>query len=194
MANNNYLMVGELKIVDGVKYFKCDNYDDGWTFGYIYKNEEAYIKDWDAICYIPEACFDEVEPDEDDFAVVSGGYSHNDLLSMCCGNREWCDYLFSQLKWACPETYLNEWDDEEIADFYRFIKPGAKVWWNDPAGKTSGEYTVFVVPFEFDENGELIEPEAFGSDVIIIIGDEVSEAEVTPFELAPIYSDFNNPT
>ena len=187
MANNNYLMVGELKIVDGVKYFKSDNYDDGWTFGYIYKNEEAYIKDWDAICYIPEACFDEVGPDEDDFAVVSGGYSHNDLLSMCCGNREWCDYLFSQLKWACPETYLNEWDDEEIADFYRFIKPGAKVWWNDPAGETSGEYTVFEVPFEFDEDGELIEPETFGSDAIIHIGDGFSEVEVSPFELTPIY-------
>ena len=107
---------------------------------------------------------------------------------MCCGNRELCDYFFfSKLMWAYPDTYMDEWDDEDIAYFYRFIKPGAKVWWNDPAGATSGEYTVFDVPFEFDEHGEPIEPETFTSDAIILIGNGVFEVEVTPFELTPIY-------
>lgn len=82
---------------------------------------------------------------------------------------------------------MNEIDDENISYFYRFIKPGAKVWWNDPAGEKSGEYTVYVCPFEFDENDELKNPETFCSDAIIRIGNEYSEAEVSPFELTPIY-------
>lgn len=181
-----YLKVGEIKIVDGKIFIKSDYIDDGLAFGYIFKDKEAYEKDWDAICYVPEYAFDDAEVDDDGFAIVSG-YTHNQLLDMCYGNREWCDYLFSMFMWAEPDTYMDEWEDEDIAYFYRFIKPNAKVWWNDPAGETSGEYTVFEVPFEFDEDGELIEPETFGSDAIIHIGDGFSEVEVSPFELTPIY-------
>lgn len=151
----DYLKIGEIKIVDDEIFIKPDYIDDGLAFGCIFKNEEAYEKDWDAICYVPEYAFKDVEVDADGFASVSG-VTHNQLLDMCCGNREWCDYLFSKLMWAYPDTYMDEWEDNDIAYFYRFIKPGSKVWWNDPAGETSGEYSIYKVPFEFDENGELI--------------------------------------
>lgn len=186
MKNKEYLKVGELKVVGEEILIKPGYYDNGLDFGHIFKDEEAYKKDWDAICYVPEYAFTDANIDEG-FAVYPDGLTHNQLLDMCSGNREWCDYLFSKLIWAYPDTYMNEWDVEDIAYFYRFIKPGAKVWWNDPAGETSGEYTVFSAPFEFDEHGEPIEPETFTSDAIILIGNEVSEAEVNPFELTPIY-------
>lgn len=181
-----YLKVGEVKIIDGHTFVKPGYIDDGFAFGDIFKDEEVYNKDWGAVCYVPEQGFDNDEKDADDFYYVTG-YTHNELLDLCGGNRELCDYLFEKLMWACPETYLNELDDEDISYYYRFIKPGAKVWWNDPEGETSGEYTVFNTPFEFDDKGELISPESFDSNGIILIGNEVSEVEVTPFELTPIY-------
>lgn len=182
-----YLKIGELKIIDGEAFVKPDYYDDSLTAGNIFKDAEAYDKDWDAICYVPEYGVSRFEDDEDGYYSDFDGYTHNDLLRMRNGNRELCDNLFFKLLWAYPSTYLNEMDDEDIAYFYRFIKPGAKVWWNDPAGETSGEYTVWGCPFEFDDHGEPVEPESFSSDAIIIIGTDDSEAEVTPFELTPIY-------
>lgn len=184
-----YLKVGESKIVDGRALYKPDYYED-IAFGYIFKDQEAYEKDWDAICYIPEHAFTGETPDEDGFYEVCG-FSHNDLLDLCYGNRELCDSLFDQCIWAYPETRMQEWDDEDLAFFYRFVKPGAKVWWNDPAKETSGEYTVYGVPFEFDDHGEPIEPETFALDAVIIIGHENSEAEVTPTELTPVYPDLH---
>ncbi len=186
MDKHNYIKIGQSKTIDDQTLIKPDYYDDGLAFGNIFKDEEAYKNDWDAICYVPEHAFDDIEPDEDGFYEVTG-YSHNDLLNLFAGNRELCDWMFhDKLVWAFPETYFDELSDEDIAHFYRFITPGAKVWWNDPAGETTGEYTVFGVPFEFNEQGEPVEPETFASDAIILIGDEVSEAEVTPCELTPI--------
>lgn len=195
MPKNEYLKVGEIKRIDGDVFVKRECYDDGLTFGYIFKDEEAYEKDWDAICYIPEACFEDTEPDEDGFCCIDCGYSHNDLLSLCNYNRELCDVFFYGCKWACPETYWGEWDEvEDIAYYYRFLKPGAKVWWNDPAGETSGEYEVYKVPFKFDEQGELDEPDNFSLDAIILIGNQTSEAEVAVNELTPVYADLISKT
>ncbi len=190
MPHKEYLKIGEIKNINGEMFVKRGLYDDGLTFGSIFKDEEVYEKDWDAVCYIPEACFADIELDKDGFYQIDGGYTHNDLLCLCNYNRELCDDFFNGCKWACPETYWLEWDEaEDIAYYYRFIKPGAKVWWNDPAGETSGIYEVFGVPFEFDERGHLIDPENFALDTIILIGTEYSEAEVAPNELTPIYPD-----
>jgi hypothetical protein len=178
---------GELKIVDGAYRFAPGYFDNGLAFGNIYKDVDAYEKDWDAVCYIPEHDFDDVKPDEDGFFAIEG-YTHNDLLDLCFGNREWCDYLFHRLEWACPETYINEFEDEDIGYFYRFLKKGAKVWWNDPEELTSGEYTVFEVPFEFNEHGEPIDPDDFSLDTVVLIGNDHSEAEVPVCELIPIYT------
>lgn len=49
-----YLKIGELKIIDGEAFVKPDYYDDSLTAGNIFKDAEAYDKDWDAICYVPE--------------------------------------------------------------------------------------------------------------------------------------------
>lgn len=190
MSEKEYLKIGEIKRIDGEVLVKRGYYDDGVTFGYIFKDEEAYEKDWNAICYVPEACFADIEPDEDDFCSIGYGYTHNDLLELCNYNRELCDAFFDGCKWACPETYWNEWDEvEDIAYYYNFLQTGAKVWWNDPAGETSGEYEVLDVPFKFDEQGELVDPENFSLDTIILIGNGCSEAEVTPNELTPLYPD-----
>ena len=186
-AEKTYLKIGKSKVVDGQVLFKPDCYDNGLSFGNIFKDEEAYDNDWSATCFVPEYAFDGVDADDEGFYEVAG-YSHNDLLAICNGNREMCDWLFhDKLIWAYPETYMDELDDEDLAFFYRFIVPGAKVWWNDPAQETSGEYTVYGVPFEFDDHGEPVEPETFALDAVIIIGNENSEAEVTPIELTPIY-------
>lgn len=186
IAEQEYIKLGERRVVDGEIQYKPGYYDDGLAFGHIYKDEEAYEKDWDATCYIPEYAFENAL--EDGFYTDAYGYSHNELLSLCNGNRELCDYLFNKMSWAYPESYWNEYDDEDLAYFYRFIVEGAKVWWNDPAGETSGEYTILYVPFEFDENGQPVEQDTFASDAIILIGDGVSEAEVTPYELTPVYN------
>lgn len=188
MNKKEYFKVGEAKVENGQVCIQPDYYDDGITDGNIFKDAEAYEKDWNAVCYVPEYGFEDEGPDKDGFYHSFEGFTHNDLLELCHGNREWCDHLFhAQCLWAYPGTYIEDADDEDIAYFYRFIKPGAKVWWNDPAGETSGEYTVWAAPFEFDEKGELVEPETFGLDVVVMIGDDNSEAEVTPSELTPIY-------
>lgn len=180
-----YLKIGEKKLVGSGLMFKPDYYDDGLAYGRIFKDREAYEKDWDAICYVHETAFDGTVIDSDGFCEASG-ITHNEILGMCRGNREWCDYMFEKFIWACPETYLHELDDADIAYFYRFIKPGAKVWWNDPAGETSGVYAVLRTPFGFDEIGE---SDSFSLDAIVLIGNEHCEAEVSPDELTPIYPD-----
>lgn len=190
MSKNEYLKVGETKVVNGEVCIKPDYFDDGLTCGTIFKDEETYDNDWYAVCYVPEYGFEKENIDNEGFFQEFDGYTHNDLLELCMGNREWCDYLFhDQCKWAYPSTYIEDEDDDDTAYFYRFIKPGAKVWWNDPAGETSGEYTVWAAPFEFDERDELVESGTFGLDVVVMIGTDNSEAEVTPSELTPVYTD-----
>lgn len=189
-----YLKIGERKYAnENERLLKRGYYDNGLDYGYIFKDEEAYEKDWDEVCYVPEAEWDYSKPDEEGFYPEITGDTHNTLLALCFGNREWCDSLFDRCRWACAETYIQEESDNDTAYFYRFIKPGTKVWWNDPAGETSGVYEVFGVPFEFDDHGELIEPDSFSLDEsIILIGTEYSEVEVTPNELTPVYPDLIN--
>ena len=52
---------------------------------------------------------------------------------------------------------------------YSFIKKGASVRWNDPAGQTSGIYQVYGIR---SEEGDIT------ADDIILIGNGYSEAEV----------------
>ena len=67
----------------------------------------------------------------------------------------------------------------------RKFEKGQKVFWNDPAGETSGEYKVYDAFEEkyadlTDEDLEVLEE---FDDRIILIGDGVSEAEVYAAEL-----------
>lgn len=190
MSKKEYLKVGEITVVSGEVFIRPEYYTNGLSFGTIFKDEEAYDNDWDAICYVPEYGFETEDRDKEGFYHEFSGYTHNDLLELCMGNREWCDYLFhDQCFWMYPEAYIENMTDEDIAEFYRFVKLDAQVWWNDPAGETSGEYTVFGVPFKFDETGELTDDSLFDLDVIVLITDDCSEAEVALHELTPVYSD-----
>ena len=63
---------------------------------------------------------------------------------------------------------------------YTFIKKGASVKWNDPAGQTSGIYQVYEIRSE-EEN--------ITEDDIILIGNGCSEAEVYAHELDEIPED-----
>lgn len=185
---------GSITWVDGQPYFELAYTCEGTVF----KDAEAYEKDWDAPCYVPEnavsreTCVSldgkEYDGGGEDFS--SGWYSHNDLLKLCFGNREWCDYLFQECLWAFPETYIAETDDDDLAYFYQFAHNGAKVWWNDPAGETCGVYEIFDSPLTFDEHGELTsELDDLFLDTIIKISTGYSEAEVPLHELTPVYSD-----
>lgn len=183
--------IGEVHWHDGLPYFLFGHSDNG----FIFKDEEAYKNDSNAPCYVPEYAAEDNAVTIDGIEYECGGencdyYTHNDLLALCFGNREWCDALFSELDWCYPETHIEEENDEDTAYFYRFIKPGAKVWWNDPAGEASGEYEVHKVPFSFDENGNLTgDRNEFFLDAVIHLTSLYGEAEVCVHELTPIYPD-----
>lgn len=117
-----YIQIGEKRIIDGKEYYSPDYYDDGLTFGYIYKNEKAFYENPKEICYIPEAFFDErCDKELDDREWWhTGGYTRKDLEDMLYdedGNPIYLDgddeevdakAFFRTLLWACPETYINE--------------------------------------------------------------------------------------
>lgn len=69
----------------------------------------------------------------------------------------------------------------------RIFKEGQRVWWNDPAGETSGEYRVIDPKDEY--NSEAAEDDiADFDDRMILIGNGTSEAEVYAQELDIIQS------
>lgn len=187
--------IGEVHWHDNLPYFLFGSSDNG----FIFKDYEAYEKDWNAPCYVPEYAGEDASITKDGVEYECGGencdyYTHNDLLELCFGNREWCDALFNELDWCYPETIINEEDDEDTAYYYRFIKPGAKVWWHDPAGETSGEYEVYQVPFSFNEHGELTgNYDEFSLDAMVRLTSPYGEADVYVHELTPIYPDLIEP-
>jgi hypothetical protein len=64
----------------------------------------------------------------------------------------------------------------------RKFKNGQRVYWNDPAGETSGEYTILDAHEEKYQNYTDEDIEDY-DDRIILIGDGHSEAEVNAEEL-----------
>lgn len=186
-----YLKVGELKVVDGTTYVKPDFYDDGLVSGCIFKDEEAYEKDWGKPCYIAESEFMDCECDENGFYKLSDLYAttHIHLLDCCWQNRELCDYMFSKLLWANEDTYFNEMDDVDFAYFYRFIQVGGKVLWWDNEALRQVEAEIYKSPYEWDEHGEPIDPEGFSLDQVICIANDHMEGEVTALQLTPVYED-----
>lgn len=119
-----YVMIGEKAVLDGKTLFAPDYHSDGSNFGTIFKDEKAFREDRDAICYIPEHAFDDVEPitvNGKEFYDVDG-YTRADLEALITdeegallyedeeGAKLDIDHFFSILLWAYPETYLNEYD------------------------------------------------------------------------------------
>lgn len=111
-----YLTIGKKITIGGMEFFQQGFYDDGITFGSIYKNERAFCEQPDEICYVPESSFDfgnliiyNGEEYHD-----TGGYTRKDL-ELLLENEDDCDgeaidieYFFDKLCWASPEVYLNE--------------------------------------------------------------------------------------
>lgn len=184
--------IGEVHWHDHQPYFLFGHSENG----FIFKDCEAYKDNWDAPCYVPEYAGEDAAITINGIEYECGGedcnfYTHNDLLKLCCGNREWCDALFNSLDWCYPETKIEEEDDEDTAYYYRFIKHGAKVWWHDPTGEASGEYEVCRATFSFDEHGELTgDRDEFFLDAIVGIVSPNCEIEVHVNELTPVYPDF----
>lgn len=76
--------------------------------GNIYKNEDAFLKRPDEVCYIPEHAAEDHEgwqiPENEDC------FTHNSLLRLCKESEEICCNLFYSLEWTFPSTLLDEWD------------------------------------------------------------------------------------
>ncbi len=60
---------------------------------------------------------------------------------------------------------------------------GTKVYWYDPAGETSGIYEILIMP----DINELTKEELEYDDLILLIGDGFSKAEVFIRELGILY-------
>lgn len=137
MANEDYIKIGNHRIIDGKHCFKFD-----WSEnGYIFQDEEAYLLRPDDICYVPEYAIEDFEGGELggekwDMIVKVGEaegvqiFSHNDLLEECeefveqnfdsedadwiaeelgiTSISDWCDRVFYSVSWQFPSTYLEE--------------------------------------------------------------------------------------
>lgn len=96
-----------------------------------FKDEENFIKHPNEPCYAPEAVFDNEE------SVVTEEYeTYKTLLEKCFYNEKICQAMFYDIEWQHPDTWLNEWDEEDIAYFYDFVKVGNKVFWNEQPWRT----------------------------------------------------------
>lgn len=62
--------------------------------GFIMKDEEAYVKHPDKVCYVPE--------------LSDAAYTHNDLLRICDGQEALARACFDGCDWQHPETWYTE--------------------------------------------------------------------------------------
>lgn len=112
-------MIGKKIIVDGETLYHPEYVDDGWTFGTIFKDEDAFKNNTDDVCYIPEAVFiyEEPEPaevfDGEEYYRVNG-YTRKDLEELVEGEVDKygdpidVEAFFESLMWCHPETRLDE--------------------------------------------------------------------------------------
>jgi len=116
MSKKNYTLIGEKITVYGQTYYAPGYYDDGWAFGRIYKDEQAFYENPDEICYIHEYAFEEA-----DFIVANGkkfycvgGFTRKDLEFLVKdtidedGRMLHVEDFFCGLNWQSPETYYYE--------------------------------------------------------------------------------------
>lgn len=108
--NGQYIITSEYVAING-------------TEGAFFKDGEAYENNWDAPCYAEEAAFDDLEATEE-------YWTHLSLLEACGYNEKLCDVMFQELSWQCPDTWLNELENEDYAYFWSWMKPGVKAFYN----------------------------------------------------------------
>lgn len=106
-----------------------------------FKDGENFERHPNAPCYVSEAVFQDekhITQNEQVSAVciITNEYeTYKTLLEKSCYNEQICRAMFDALEWQCPETWLNELDNEDIVYFYNFVKVGNKVFWNMPPFK-----------------------------------------------------------
>ena len=104
------------------KYFIIGSIENGIIHagstenGMVYKNEDAYYNRPDEICYVPEYGFPEDSSEYCGKIEEVSGYSRNDLMELCNGNRQLCDAVFQCVDWQDPSTWLSEIDEGEFAN------------------------------------------------------------------------------
>lgn len=121
--------VGQTFMKDGIQYYVGEYFSDGFGFGVIYKDLDAFEKGPDTVAYINEYGFENNEEnatelfnssakvlatenvDENPY-IADSGYTVQDLIDLCDGNIEKAKALLESLTWQCPETLLAEWDDD----------------------------------------------------------------------------------
>lgn len=135
IIKTQYEKVGGCIQWEGEAYQFVGGYGDS---GAVYfKDEENFIKHPDEPCYVPEAVFQDekyITQNKQVAAVciVTEEYeTYRTLLEKSRYNEQLCRAMFDNLKWQCPETWLNELDNEDIVYFYDFVKVGNKVFWNE---------------------------------------------------------------
>lgn len=116
-------MIGNKITRDGKTYY-CKDYTGE---GFIFKDEQAFENNTDDVCYIPEYGFADLDPaftiDGEDYYEVKRDncYTRKDLEDLY---NEWLEdhkeeleengeyypleFIFGELDWMFPETYLNE--------------------------------------------------------------------------------------
>lgn len=168
---HNYIKIGSSNPLGEGDYRFWEGQSEN---GACFKDEEAYLNDWDKPCYVAECDFEAAGP-----MGVCDYYTHKNLLALCHNNRKLCDAVFYTVDWQSPETYLDELGNScDFKDFWPFVKAGAKVRWADPAGQTSGIFTVLEVRNVGADN--------WCADDIVLIGGGGSEAEVLLCELEEV--------
>ncbi len=115
-------MIGNKITRDGKTYYSQDYTGEG----FIFKDEQAFENNTDDVCYIPEYGFADLDPaftiDGEDYYEVKKDncYTRKDLEDLynewVKNNENWLneeqrnyplDFLFGELDWMFPETYLN---------------------------------------------------------------------------------------
>lgn len=124
--------VGWKVITDNDTYYVGQYSSNGMSEGVIYKDDFAF-ETGEGVCYINEYGFDNSEQNSEelfDFSsklfvasgivynpyVASFGYTRKDFENLCEQygfDKDRAAELYVGCFWQNPETYIQEWDDEE---------------------------------------------------------------------------------
>lgn len=99
--SEQYLKIGSYTPeTDEAEAVTCREY---YRQGFIFKDEEAFLKFPDKVCYVPE--------------LSDEGYTRQNFLDMCNGQVDVATMIFETVDWQSPETLLNEMYDTYEIDF-----------------------------------------------------------------------------
>ena len=90
--DRKYLKVGTYvpETEDKETVIQREYYRQGWIF----KDEAAFLFHADQVCYVPE--------------LSDGGYTRQDFMALCNGQKDFAAECFRAVDWQCPETWVDE--------------------------------------------------------------------------------------